>query len=105
MGWRFFQSLKLGLVRLNLSRAGLGISAGFGGLRFGLSGLKRPYVSFRFGPLSYFSRIRSSSGYKESRRSGDQVGGKSTIMAPDAGSPASPTQNQEILQKIRDSSE
>lgn len=102
MGWRFFKSLNLGLVRLNLSKAGLGISAGIGGLRFGLSGMKRPYVSLRFGPLSYFSNIRLSSGNnKEQENLQTQIDDSQIVKAPENGSNARPTPNQAILDKLR----
>lgn len=102
MGWRFFKSLNFGIIRLNLSRAGLGISAGIGGLRFGLSGMKRPYVSLRFGPLSYFSNLRLSSGNNKAQKDlHPQIDDSRTVKAPENSSHVRPTPNQAILNKLR----
>jgi hypothetical protein len=61
MAWRLFKSISLGLAKINLSRSGVGVSFGMKGLRFGISGSKRPYVSYRLGPLSYFKYLSGRS--------------------------------------------
>jgi hypothetical protein len=45
MGWFLRKSFKLGPVRLNLSKSGLGASAGVKGLRVGLDAKGRRYVA------------------------------------------------------------
>ena len=45
MGWRFQRRIG-NLVRFNLSRSGIGISAGVPGLRTGISARGRPYAWF-----------------------------------------------------------
>jgi len=45
MGWRFRRSFKMGPIRWNLSRRGLGGSGGFPGVRVGVSADGRRYLS------------------------------------------------------------
>ena len=44
MAWYLRKALRLGPLRINLSRAGLGLSAGVTGARFGLDATGHPYV-------------------------------------------------------------
>jgi hypothetical protein len=45
MGWQFRRSLKLGPLRLNLSKSGIGVSAGVRGFRVGTDAKGRTYTA------------------------------------------------------------
>jgi hypothetical protein len=45
MGWRFRRSLKLGPLRLNFSKSGIGVSAGVRGFRVGTDAKGRSYTA------------------------------------------------------------
>ena len=45
MGWRFRRSLKLGPLKLNFSKSGIGISAGVRGFRVGTDAKGRSYTA------------------------------------------------------------
>jgi hypothetical protein len=53
MGWSFRRSFKAGPVRINLSKRGIGVSAGIPGLRIGKDAGGRVYTSAGFGRLRY----------------------------------------------------
>ena len=44
MGWYLRKAVRLGPLRINLSRAGVGLSAGVTGARFGMDATGHPYV-------------------------------------------------------------
>jgi hypothetical protein len=103
MGWRFYKSINLGLLRLNFSKSGLGASIGFGGLRLGLSGMKRPYFSYRVGPFSYFSRLRNSSktAEMETLQDTEQLGlNPSSSTTQKTERPLTP--NEALLRNLKD---
>lgn len=103
MGWRFFKSINLGLLRLNVSKAGVGASIGIGGLRLGLSGMKRPYFSYRAGPLSYFSRFSSSSKIARAEISQDpQTLGSNSNLSTHEESSRPLTPNEILLRNLKD---
>ena len=54
MGWRFHRVLSAGLMRLNLSRTGVGWSCGIPGLRYGVSATGRRYVTLGFPGLGLY---------------------------------------------------
>ena len=57
MGWYVRKSLNWGLLRINLSKRGLGTSAGVKGARVGVDATGKPYVhTGRFG-LYYRKRL------------------------------------------------
>src|ERR1035441_1622235 len=45
MGWRFRRSLKLGPLRLNFSKSGIGVSTGVRGFRVGTDAKGRSYTA------------------------------------------------------------
>jgi hypothetical protein len=103
MAWRIFKSISVGLAKINLSRSGVGVSLGIKGLRVGISGSKRPYISYRLGPLSYFKYLNERTA--RSRGVADVTASDSTpiempIESPDQMKPL--TANEEILQRLRE---
>jgi hypothetical protein len=62
MSWRFRRVISAGLLRLNLSRRGIGWSVGIPGMRYGRSAMGAPYVSLGFPGLglSWFKYLRDS---------------------------------------------
>ena len=58
MGWYLRKSLKLGPLRFNLSKSGIGASAGVKGLRFG-SGPKGQYIHAGRGGLYFRQSLKS----------------------------------------------
>lgn len=59
MGFHLRKSVNLGLFKLNLSNSGVGISTGIKGLRFGIDGKGRSYVSGGKGALRYRKYIKN----------------------------------------------
>ncbi|HLJ88875.1 MAG TPA: DUF4236 domain-containing protein [Candidatus Angelobacter sp.] len=55
MGWSFKRRIKLGPVNVNLSRSGVGVSAGAGPFRAGLDAKGRRYTTVR-GPFGIYNR-------------------------------------------------
>jgi uncharacterized protein DUF4236 len=55
MAWSFRRRVKVGGMNLNLSRSGLGVSAGAGPFRFGVDAKGRHYTSVR-GPFGLYNR-------------------------------------------------
>jgi Protein of unknown function (DUF4236) len=61
MGMFFRKSVKLGPIRLNFSKSGVGVSAGIRGLRAGVSSQGKTYIAGgRYG--MYFRHTLSDSG-------------------------------------------
>jgi Protein of unknown function (DUF4236) len=56
VGWYLRKALRFGPLRVNLSRAGVGLSAGVTGARFGLDATGHPYVHAGRGGLYYRRR-------------------------------------------------
>jgi uncharacterized protein DUF4236 len=59
MGWYLRKSIRIGPLRLNLSRRGLGASVGVKGLRAGVDASGRPYVAGGRGGLYFRERVPS----------------------------------------------
>jgi hypothetical protein len=62
MAWRFRKSLKLGPVRLNLSKSGVGYSIGGRGFRVGKDAKGRAYTAASIPGTGLYSRTYSSQG-------------------------------------------
>ena len=60
MAWRFRKSLKLGLIRLNLSKSGVGYSIGGRGFRVGQDAKGRSYTAASIPGTGLYSREYSS---------------------------------------------
>lgn len=58
MAWFLRKSLKLGPLRLNLSKSGLGLSAGIKGLRAGIDAKGRKYVAGGRGGLYFRTYVK-----------------------------------------------
>lgn len=80
MGWSFRKSFKLGPVRVNLSRRGVGASVGVKGARIG-TGPSGAYVSGGVGPVRYFERL----GAKRRARARGVAGGQPTTEPQTSG--------------------
>jgi hypothetical protein len=61
MGWYLRKALRVGPLRINLSRAGVGLSAGVTGARFGLDATGHPYIHAGRGGLYYRRRWPAAS--------------------------------------------
>ena len=78
MAWRFRRSLKLGPIRLNFSKSGIGYSAGVRGFRVGSDAKGRPYTAASIPGTGIYNR--------------QYYGASKTIaQCPVAPSPDSPT--------------
>lgn len=55
MAWSFRRRIKLGPINVNLSRSGIGLSAGLGPIRTGVDAKGRRYTNVR-GPFGLYSR-------------------------------------------------
>lgn len=64
MGWGFRRSLKLGPLRLNLSKSGVGYSVGVRGFRVGKDAKGRSYTSASIPGTGLYSRNYSGSGQR-----------------------------------------
>ena len=71
----FRKSFKLGPLRINLSKGGLGVSLGAGGMRAGVNARGRPYVSAAKGGLRYLKTLPKSPARRRTTR-GRGRGGK-----------------------------
>lgn len=77
MGWRFRKVFSAGLMRVSLSRGGVGWSVGIPGLRYGVSATGRRYVSFGVPGFGvYWMKYLSGSGLSH------QTQGPQPIPAP-----------------------
>jgi hypothetical protein len=56
MGWRFRRSLKLGPVKLNFSKSGIGVSAGVRGFRVGTDAKGRTYTAVSIPGTGLYNR-------------------------------------------------
>lgn len=63
MGWSFRKSIKLGPIRLNLSKSGLGVSTGIRGFRVS-SGPRGTYLRAGRGGIYYTKRLDSPAQYR-----------------------------------------
>jgi hypothetical protein len=61
MGWFLRKSIRLGPLRLNLSKRGLGASVGVKGLRAGVDASGKPYMAGGRGGIYFRERIRPPS--------------------------------------------
>lgn len=101
MGWRFRKSFKMGPIRWNLSRRGIGGSWGFPGFRVGVSADGRRYVSVGIPGTGlyyqhYFGRNRSDtpgSSPTASSRSG-------SVPIPDFSSHSLPVPTPMVLPAV-----
>lgn len=84
MGWSYRKSLKMGPVRFNLSKSGIGTSIGVRGLRVGTSGTGRTYVRAGRRGLLYNSTLSGG----RSRRSSSPGGAAGEGAASASGSGA-----------------
>jgi hypothetical protein len=62
VSWFIRKSVRLGPLRLNLSKRGLGASVGVKGLRAGVDASGKPYVAGGRGGLYFRERIRTADG-------------------------------------------
>lgn len=62
MGWRFRRSLKLGLLKLNFSKSGVGYSVGERGYRVGKDAKGRSYTAASIPGTGLYNRSYSSQG-------------------------------------------
>jgi hypothetical protein len=60
MAWRFLRSIKLGPLRLNLSKSGIGTSIGVRGFRVGTDAKGRSYTAASIPGTGIYSRTYSS---------------------------------------------
>src|SRR5690606_30957424 len=68
MGFYFRKSFGLGPVRLNLSKGGVGVSAGVRGARIGVNSRGRTYVHCGRGGIYYRKTLGGHTGATSSRR-------------------------------------
>jgi Protein of unknown function (DUF4236) len=61
MGWTFRKSLRLGPLRINLSRSGVGYSVGLPGVRLGKDARGRKYQSLNLPGTGIYRRDYTSS--------------------------------------------
>jgi hypothetical protein len=57
MGWSFRKAISFGPIRFNLSKRGMGISAGVRGARIGIDSKGIPYVTAGKGGFLYRQRL------------------------------------------------
>jgi Protein of unknown function (DUF4236) len=62
MGWNLRRSKKIGIFRVNLSKSGVGISAGVKGLRVGRDAKGRSYTALSIPGTGLYKRTYSKSG-------------------------------------------
>jgi hypothetical protein len=60
MGWFLRKSIRLGPLRVNLSKRGLGASMGITGLRAGVDASGKPYVAGGRGGIYFRERLRTT---------------------------------------------
>lgn len=70
MGWRFSKSIRIGPLRINFSRSGIGWSIGGAGIRTGVDGKGRSYksVSLPGTGVSYRTQSNASTGANSPKR-------------------------------------
>lgn len=69
MGFFFRKSVRLGPIRLNFSKRGIGVSAGIRGLRFGVNPRGQHYVSANVpGTGLFYRKFRRGGGQSYRRR-------------------------------------
>jgi Protein of unknown function (DUF4236) len=78
MAWRFRRSLKIGPIRLNFSKSGVGYSAGVRGFRVGTDAKGRPYTAASLPGTGIYNRQYYGAS-------------KAIAQSPAAPSPDSPT--------------
>ena len=82
MGFRFRKSVKIGPVRLNVSKSGLGVSAGVKGARIGVNSKGKVYGSVGAKGMTY----RKQFGGASTRKSrGDDTGTVTEVPPADVG--------------------
>ena len=64
MGWNLRRNKKIGIFRVNLSKSGVGISAGIKGLRVGRDAKGRKYTAVSIPGTGLYKRTYSKSGNK-----------------------------------------
>jgi len=62
MAWRFRKSIKLGPLRFNLSKSGIGTSVGVRGFRVGTDAKGRSYTAASIPGTGIYNRTYSSQG-------------------------------------------
>ncbi|HLZ23515.1 MAG TPA: DUF4236 domain-containing protein [Ktedonobacterales bacterium] len=87
MGWFIRKSVKVGPVRINLSKHGVGMSTGVKGFRVG-TGPRGPYVAGGRGGLYFRQRLGGKSASSAARPRGTPVS-QTPMTAPSASVPAS----------------
>jgi hypothetical protein len=81
MGWRFRRSLKLGPLKLNFSKSGVGYSVGVRGFRVGKDAKGRSYTAASIPGTGFYNR-QYQSATKPTAENGDS---SSTNASPQAG--------------------
>ena len=76
MGFYVRKSLKLGPIRLNFSKSGIGVSAGGTGARFGVNAQGKKYIHVGRGGIYYRQTLTDDpqNGFDESNPSGKGIG-------------------------------
>lgn len=95
MGWYLHKSVRMGPVRWNISRSGIGVSTGIRGLRIG-TGPRGPYVAGGRGGLYFRQNLtarRTTRGSKTSTRGSVQPTRQLWRGAPQAITPQAPAPN------------
>src|SRR5260370_31409396 len=69
MGWSVRRSKKVGLFRINLSKSGIGLSAGIKGLRVGRDAKGRTYSSVSIPGTGLYNKTYHSKSVNKSRLS------------------------------------
>jgi len=85
MAWRFRKSLKLGPVRLNLSKSGVGYSIGGRGLRVGKDAKGRSYTAASIPGTGLYSRTYSGQGPAAGGNAAPESGGAAARQSSGAG--------------------
>jgi len=84
MGFYIRKSFKLGPIRLNVSRSGLGMSAGVKGARFGINAGGKKYVHVGRGGLYYRENLPGStqqeSGEPQSASDSFEIGWATVLI-------------------------
>ena len=82
MGFYLRKSFRAGPIRFNLSKSGIGVSAGVTGARLGVSSTGRAYVHGGRGGLYYRQSLGSGSGLRRSGAAGDIAQRRAASRAP-----------------------
>lgn len=78
MGMSFRKSMKIGGMRVNLSKSGIGVSTGIKGLRVGVNAKGKSYVSAGTHGMYYRKTIGSSAGISSSTTNSNSQGSSSS---------------------------